>query len=82
MATIAHPSVSLGCKEALERLHNANEKAIVHNERLRYLHEASKLSILDNYVDGKLSLLYEVEARLQIDDIGGFWKSLTPEAGQ
>ncbi len=63
-------SESLRLQEALKRLHDSNDRAKMHIDCLRYVHAASKLSILDTYKRGELALLCEVQAWHEIDDIG------------
>ena len=65
----AQSSTSLQLQKALERLHHASNRTRVQNECLRYVHAASKLPILDNYVRGELALLCDVLSIWEVDAI-------------
>jgi len=63
------PSESLRFQESLKRLHDAENRCRVEVERSWYLHHASMLPILDDYIRGKLALLFEMRSRKRIDTI-------------
>jgi hypothetical protein len=75
-------ALSDGLQESLERLHNQQNVAKIHIQRLRYVHEASRLNILDSYMSGELSLLCDVRAFYKVDYVGRSLKISSSESGE
>lgn len=57
-------------QKALEEFHNLNNELGIMGERLRYAERIRMLDILDNYISGQLSIIFEVEPSLKIDNVG------------
>ncbi len=72
-------SSALRFQEALKEFNSIRDDAQVKGERLRYVHEASRLLILDAYLRGELALLCDVKAARKVDAIGG---SLEPSKSE
>lgn len=62
MCAKSQSPTELRLQETLERLHDANNCARVRDEGLRYVHEASRLLILDGYIRGELAMFLHVQA--------------------
>jgi len=64
-------STHLPLQESLKNLHDAENDMRVLHERVRYVHIASRLLILDGYRRGEFSFLVYVEALPEKDLVGG-----------
>jgi hypothetical protein len=74
MNVVAESLAHLRFQESLKEFDQLRDDSRVMHERMRYVHEASRLLILDAYVSGQLSLILYVQTFFEEDEIGRFLK--------
>lgn len=79
---ISQSSSEFRFQEALEEFNRFKDDARMKSERLGYVHEASRLPILDAYLRGELALLLHVYPFFKVDAIGRPLELAHPETGE
>jgi hypothetical protein len=65
---------SLALQESLKRLHDASDELRISHQRVRYADRISKFVILDMYLRGEISILFDVEPTHKLDNVRGALK--------